>query len=143
MKKREPLEYVMAEEVAVTELTKAVEYHLDRPITEDEVLKSYPDAVVAMQRGLLIFNEEMVPHLKLREAIKNSDNEDSITDIKFITRVVASVQQNLGKGIDLQKDSLKFANKCTAYIISQPVAMLDRFCKSDFGTIQQLAGLFM
>lgn len=137
------LQDVVSEDVAIQDVKNAVEFHLDREVQDDEIIKQYPDVVRAVQKGLLIFDDKMIPTLKLREPIKNSDGEDSISEVTFITRILASVQQNLAKGIDLRLDQMKYVNKCTAYIISQPGAMLDKFGKHDYAAISQIAALFM
>lgn len=136
-------EFKVAEPIAVSEVKAFIEYHLDEEIDEVQVAKDYRDVVKAVMRGRLNIENPNEPVLTLKEKVLDENKSPIISEITFLTRIPATVLSGLAKGIDLQKDSLTFANKMTAYYIQQPaVAMLNKFGKTDYKVIQQIVGLF-
>jgi hypothetical protein len=136
-------EFNVAEDVAVKELKEFIEYHLDEPKTEEDITRDYWDCVKAVMRGNLILEDKDSPVLTLQKPINREGGGVEVGEVKFLTRIAKSHLASLAKGMDLQKDTLTFANRMTAYFIQQPsVPMLDKYGKHDMKIIDQLVGLF-
>jgi hypothetical protein len=132
----------ITEEVAVSEVKAFAEYHLEKSLDEDKVREDYPDAIEAVKQGLLTFDDNQSPSLKLKKPIKTESGDVALADIKFRTRIVTSEQESIAKGIDIKNDMLRFVNKLKSAYISQPKAMLDKFGKFDLRVIEQVVSVF-
>lgn len=136
------IENKVAEEVAIEEVKEFAEFHLDKELDLEKVKEDYPDVVLAVQRGMLTFSEGKVPVLKLKDPVKTESGGIALDTITFKTRIVASKQAELAKGIDLKSDSFVYLNRMRGFYISQPVAMLDKLGKFDFKVIDQITSVF-
>ena len=134
--------YVVAENVAIEDVIKFAEYHADKAFDIDQVKESYPDVIEAVRLGLLTFDDDQVPTLKLKRPVKNKAGEVTLDSIVFKTRLPVSEQERLAKGIDIKNEQMKLVNKYRAYFIKQPVAMLDEIGKFDFRVIDQVSSVF-
>lgn len=142
---------VISEEIALNELESFAAKWIKKPFIKDEkpgdyqgILKeSYCDILEAIMMGNLIIDENKVPTYKLISPIKNESGGIEVSEINFKTRIKPSVQPGLASGIDLKKDSFKFALNCIAYITGQTIAMLDNFEKEDYTVIRELSAVFM
>jgi hypothetical protein len=137
-----PVGHKVAESIAVVEVKQFVEFHLEKTIDIDKVIEDYPEIILAVQLGLMVFNDDQVPTYTLKTPIKTVTNEIAVQKVTFQTRIIASKQAELGKGIDMKKDMLTYINKMRAYYIGQPVAMLDKLGKFDFKVIDQTVSVF-
>jgi hypothetical protein len=115
---------------------------LEKSLDEDKVREDYPDAIEAVKQGLLTFDDNQSPSLKLKKPIKTESGDVALADIKFRTRIVTSEQESIAKGIDIKNDMLRFVNKLKSAYISQPKAMLDKFGKFDLRVIEQVVSVF-
>ena len=136
-------DFKVAEEVAVTEVKEFIEYHLDEEISEEQVKSDYWDVVKAVMRANLNLSDKDAPVLTLLKPIKSESGQFDMSEIKFVTRLVKSKLAILGKGLDLSKDRLTFANRMTAHSCGlESASMLDLIGKNDMHVIDQLVGLF-
>lgn len=135
--------YVVAKEVAITEVKSFVEFYLDEEIEENVIEETYPHIVKSAMLGLLLIDDNMVPKYKLREPIKTESGSIAVDEIEFLTRITISQRKALMKGLDPQKDGFELLMKSFAAIIHQPVAMLDKLSRFDFKALEQIATLFL
>lgn len=133
----------MPEEIAVKEVKAFIEYHMDEEIDEAQVSKDYWDVVKAVMRGLLNLDNIESPILTLKQPIKTEDGSIDTGSITFLTRIPASKQAAIAKGLDLNKDTLTYINRVTTYLTQLPVvAMLDKIGKVDMKVINHIIPLF-
>ncbi len=134
---------VISEEIALNELELFINRWVKKPEAKDKLKDAYSNIFDAIMAGRLVINDDKVPTYTLEHPIKNSDKEITLSQIDFKTRVKPVVQADLADGLDLSKQSAKFALRCIAYITGQPTAMLDNFEKEDYNLIREVAALFM
>ncbi|MBB6236491.1 hypothetical protein HDC90_001103 [Pedobacter sp. AK013] len=134
---------VIEENLAIVEVSEFVNQFKIKPCEEQEVKDLYPEVILAVQFGLMVLKTKEKPEFKLKEPVKNLENEVSLDSVSFKTRIVASEQRKLSAGLDLKKEPLLFGHKCMAYIIGQPLIMLDKFCPFDYKVIEQMSTLFL
>ena len=139
---KEKNKQVISEEIAVKEVHEFITKFAKKPESIEEIKDAYPNIVDYVCNGLLIFDDSKVPTLKLMHPIKNTDNEVSISEISFKTRVKPTVKADLADGLNLEKQAPKYALRLISFIISQPVAMLDNFSTEDYDVINELAAVF-
>lgn len=137
-----PEGHVVAESVAIAEVTEFVNKFKFKPITEDALLKDFSEVIYAMQLGVLTFND-LIPTLTLQEPIMTVAGNVHKDKVVFKTRILASEQEKLSRGMDLKNQMLLYLQKSQAYLIGEPVAMLDKFSRLDNKIIEQLTTLFM
>jgi hypothetical protein len=113
------------------------------PTNIDKVKEEYPDTVEYVKKGLLVFDESQKPTLTLQSPLKNDKGDITIKDVEFKTRIKPTAKADLADGLDLQKQSAKFSLRLIAYIISQPIALLDRFEMEDYDVVTEVAAVFM
>lgn len=135
-------EKVISEDVALNDLELFVNQFVKRPDPREDLKKKHLDILEAIQDGFLVFDADMNPTLTLKNPIKNDKGEVSISEIKFVTRILPSKLTELAKGLHPVDDLFLLQNKMTGFIISQPVAMLDKFSRYDLDVINQLAAIF-
>lgn len=135
-------EKVISKELALNDLESLINKFVKRPDAREVLEKKYLDVLEAIQDGFLSFDEEMNPVFKLKNAIKNDKGEVSISEIKFKTRILPSQLTELAKGLHPVDDLFLLQNKMTGFIISQPIAILDKFSRYDLDVINQLASIF-
>jgi len=133
---------VISDENALNELELFINEWVEKPDPKAELKEAYPLIFEAITNGNLVLNEN-VPVYTLRNPIKNDDGQISESEINFKTRIVPSQQANLGRGLNIQLDQLKYALKCISFIVGKNEAMLDKFSKKDYNTIREIASVFM
>ncbi len=134
---------LVSEDVAIAELKDFINPHLvTEPLEDEDVKENYGACLRAIKEGNLTFTDG-IAHFKLKEPIKNESGEDVLSNVDFKTRIRPNELANLSKGINLSKESFQYALKCTAFIIGQPQAYLNKLGKFDYTVIQQLAAVFM
>ena len=134
----------VSEEVAVKELVDFYNHFSLEPLTEDEVLDDLNIAKLAVMEGLLSFDKETkVPTYKLRNAILNDKKEPTLEEVTFKTRIFPNDHVRLSKGINIQKETMAYAMRCTAHLASLPSpAYLNKFSRFDYTVIQQIGTVF-
>lgn len=110
---------------------------------EIQIENENPQLLDAIEKGNLVFDEDYVPTLTLKEAIKNDEGDVSETQVKFKTRIKPSDLTNISKGMDVSKNQLKYVYNCYCHIIGQPFAMLDKYSKMDFKVIEQVCNVLL
>lgn len=133
----------VSKEVALTELEQFVNRFVKKPVAKEEMEETYPDILEAIMDGFLSFDGTGLPVLKLKDPIKFKDSDDvHISEINFRTRIKPTTLADLAKGLHPQKEVFTLQLRMTAYIIDQPVAMLDKFERYDYDVINQVATVF-
>lgn len=134
---------VVSKEVALEDLEKFVNKFVKKPVAFNELEETYPDVLDGIMDGLLSFDDEtMLPKYTLKDPIKSEDGNVSVSEISFRTRIKPTALAEIAKGLNPQKEIFTLQLKMTAYIIEQPVAMLDKFERYDYDVISQVASVF-
>lgn len=142
MKKADSKE-VISREAAIEEFRDFLNaYTRRKTFSNEKIEEDYPDAIEAVQLGLLVFNEKKTPTFTLETPIKSEEGTVVLDKVVFRTRIKPSTKADLASGIDLRKDSVKFALNIAAYIVDQPRSMLDKFEPFDYDVIQQVGSVF-
>lgn len=143
-------QFAVAEEVAIPEVKKFIEYHRDITISENrastqyiDIPKKYEAILKAVKRGLLNLSNMDAPVLTLQKPILSEGNNFDTKEITFKTRILKSKMAQIAKGFDVVGNMVGYSNIMTAYYANiESVAMLDKFGKTDEKVIDELVGLF-
>lgn len=142
--KSETQKKVMSEELAVNELERFINEWVDKPEPKEKLAESYPNILDGLISGNLVLNENNEPIYTLRNPVKSEDGTVIKSQVKFKTRILPTTQESLSKGVDLNKDQVRFMNICIAHISGCTVkAELDLFSKKDFNTIREISTVFI
>ncbi|MNL37594.1 hypothetical protein D3C87_1597500 [compost metagenome] len=142
--KSETQKKVMSEELALNELEKFINEWVDKPEPKEKLAESYPNILDGLISGNLVLNENNEPIYTLRNPVKSEDGTVIKSEVKFKTRILPTTQESLSKGVDLNKDQVRFMNICIAHISGCTVkAELDLFSKKDFNTIREISTVFI
>lgn len=133
---------VVSKEVALNELEKFINSFVKKPVQKDQLENVYPDILDAIMDGFVLFDESGLPKYKLKFPIKNDEGNVSLSEIIFRTRIKPTQLADIAKGLNLQTDVLTLQLRMTAFIIDQPVAVLDKFERYDLDAINQIASVF-
>jgi len=133
---------VISKEIALNDLEVFVNKFVKKPVAKEELEETYPDVLDAIMDGYLSFDEAGLPVLKLKDPIKNESGDVAVSEIKFRTRIKPTVLADLAKGLNPQKEVFTLQLRMTAYIIDQPVQMLDKFERYDYDVLTQVAAVF-
>lgn len=111
--------------------------------TIEEVENSEP-VLESLEDGRLSGLDEDEPKYRLEEKLLTEDGEVFLEVIEFNRKRIKPTQMaSLAKGIDPQKNGIEFSLRCIAFIIGQPVAVLDKLSKEDFNFLQEFTVNFM
>lgn len=143
-------QFVVAEEVALTEVKAFIEYHQDIVICDDrasdqyiDIPKTYKDILKAVKRGLLNLSDPDGPVLTLKQPILSEGGNYNTNTITFKTRITKGTMAQLTKGFDISKNPIGFANILTTYYTGiGATTLLDKFGKTDMQTIDEIVSLF-
>ena len=133
---------VVNKEVALLDLDQLINKYVKKPVSKEELADTYPDILEAIMDGYLTLNDSCVPVLKLKDPIRNEAGDVSIPEINFRTRIKPTALADIAKGLNPQKEVFMLQLRMTAYIIDQPVQMLDRFERYDYDVISSVASIF-
>lgn len=133
---------VINKEVALNDLEQFVNRFVKKPVEKEELEGVYPDILDAIVDGYLSFDASGVPLLKLKEPIKNEAGDVSLSEINFRTRIKPTTLAELAKGLQPQKEVFTLTLRMTAYIVDQPLMMLDKFGRYDYDVISSVASVF-
>lgn len=133
---------VVNKEIALNDLEQFVYKFVKKPVAVEELEDVYPDVLDAIMDGHLSFNESWVPVLKLKYPVKNEAGDVTLPEVNFKTRIKPTTLADLAKGLHPQKEVFTLTLRMTAYIIEQPVQMLDKFERYDYDVISQVASVF-
>ena len=133
----------ISEENALAELKKFIHKWVKKPVSDDKLADDYSDILEAIMSGNLEINSEFVPTYTLVHPIKNDSGEVSRSVVNFKTRVKPNAKADLASGLDLQKQTAKYALILIAHVIGCTTAELDKFEREDYDVIQQLSAVFM
>lgn len=143
-------QFAVAEEVAIPEVKKFIEYHRDITISENrastqyiDIPKKYEAILKAVKRGKLDLSNMDAPVLTLQKPILSDGGNFDTKEITFKTRILKSKMAQIAKGFDVVGNMVGYSNIMTAYYANiESVAMLDKFGKTDEKVIDELVGLF-
>lgn len=135
---------VVSKDVALDELELFINKWVKRPVSKNKLEKTYPDVLDAIMDGFLSFEEATgMPKYKLKYPIKNDDGNISMSEINdFKTRIKPSALASLAKGLHPSEEVFQLQLNMTAYILNQPVAMIDKFERYDYDVLNQIASVF-
>ena len=133
----------VSKEIAIKEIQKFVLEHDGAKKEDWQIENDYPQMLQAVQEGNLVFNDKMIPKLTLKEAIMNTEGEESVSEIDFRTRIKPTQLAEIMKGVDLGKNQMEYSLRVISYLTKQPRAMLDKFGKFDYKVIDQISTVFM
>jgi hypothetical protein len=134
----------ISKEVALDELEIFINKFVKRPVSKNKLEKTYPDVLDAVMDGFLSFDEETrMPKYKLKHPIKNDEGTVSLSEINdFKTRIKPSTLASLAKGLHPTEEVFQLQLNMTAYILNQPIAMIDKFERYDYDVLNQIASVF-
>lgn len=133
---------VISKEVALGDLEVFINQFVKKPCPKEELEETYPDVLDAIMDGFLSFEKECIPKLKLKNPIKNEEGGISLSEVSFKTRIKPTTLADLAKGLHPQKEVFTLQLRMTAYVIDQPIAMLDKFSRYDYDVINQVSSVF-
>lgn len=140
-----PTGHVMVQSVAIAELRPFIEHHIDKSLSDEDIIDGYPDVLLAIQRGLLNLTDPDAPVLTLKTPItKGESGAVDTAQLTFKTRMKASTKESLFKGVNIAQEQQKYMNIAKAYFAGLPAkAMLDSLGKFDEKVVDQMTALFM
>lgn len=110
---------------------------------EWEIKDDYPNLLQAIQFGLVSFDKDLKPVLKLKDPVLNDKEEVALGQIVFRTRIKPQELANVMKGLDISKNQVEYTLRCFAFLTGQPIAMIDKFSKFDYKVVEQLSTVFL
>ena len=138
MSDKQTTKQVMSEEVALAEFHSFLSKWQKKPKPIDKLKEDYEDSIDALMDGRLVINAEKEPVYTLLVPVLDKK------EITFKTRVKPNAKASLADGLDLQKQSAKFALRLIAHVAGvATVQELDKFDDADYDVISQLAAVFM
>lgn len=142
MKKEE--KNIISEELAIQELTAFYNNHSLIEKEENEVKDELNIALIALKNGLLKFNSNYEPVYTLKTPLLNDNGDVTMSEISFKTRIFPKDHIALSKGLNVQRDSMEYMQKCIAHLANLATpAYLNKFSKFDYTVIQQISTVFM
>jgi len=132
----------VTEEVAISYVKEFAEYHRDKTISIEKVKEDYPDVIEAVMLGLLTFDEDQTPRYTLKRPLKGEGSSVLKATVEFKTRIPVRDLERITKGINPEKEAVKFGNVMRAYIIKEPIEIFDKFGKFDTRVIDQVSSVF-
>lgn len=134
---------VVAKEIAIAEYQDFVEkFTYERP--EDwKVEDDYPQALKAIQKGLLKF-ESNKPKYTLLEPLVSNAGGQTISEIDFRTRIKPMDLARITDGLNISKKQMEYTLRCLAYLtkIDGGKVALNKLGKFDYKVIEQVATVF-
>jgi uncharacterized UPF0160 family protein len=132
----------VAEEVALKQLQQFVNKYTYNEVEFAKLQEDYPQALKAIQKGLLVFDDQLVPTYSLAFPIETEIVENSIKTVQFKTRIKPRTLANITKGIEVSKNQMAFTLKCLAYLSGLSEGELDLLEKFDYKAIEQVSTVF-
>jgi len=135
-------ENVVPKDVVLVELSKFVENWTFEKQEDYKLEESYPQVIVAMMKGLVVFDEKFKPTVTLLVPLTDQDDVAVVSHIEFRTRLKPTDLANITKGLDITKQQVEYTLRCLCYITKKERAYLDKFSKFDYKVIEQIASVF-
>lgn len=133
----------VSEEVAEKELISFYNHFALLPGNDEEILEELNIAKVAICLGLLVFDEDKVPTFTFKTPVKNDAGEISLDKVIFKTRIFPKEHIKLSKGLNIQKQVMEYALRCTAHLSGlSSTAFFDKMSKFDYTVLQQVTAVF-
>jgi hypothetical protein len=135
--------------VAFGEVKKFVQKHKAKEVRRgkltDEIIESdFIDVIEAVEDGLLVFNENLVPTYTLRQPL-HEHFEDAgliIKEVKFKSRITEAEKALVMDGLDVAKQTGTYVLKTMAHITRLKLADLKVVEKDDFDVLNQICSVF-
>ena len=125
----------LPEEVAIKELSELVEIYAYTVIDHKKAKKDYPQALMAMRKGLLVIKDD-IPVYRLFKPITGKD------EITFKTRIKPIEMSNVTKGVNVQEEQMSLALVYYAELSGLTRGELNALDKFDYKVIEQVASIF-
>lgn len=133
----------VSEEVAEKELVEFFKHFSLDEEDDSEIIESLSVAKRAVMAGLLVFDEDKKPTYTLKHPVKNEAGDVSLETIEFKTRIFPNDHIKLSKGLNIQKETMAYAMRCTAHLAGLPsTAYLNKLSKYDYTVVQQVGTVF-
>lgn len=132
----------VAKEVAVKELQEFVAKWTYEEVDSWKIEDDYPQALKAVQKGLLTFDSEKKAHYNLAFPIKNTEGEISEPSVDFRTRIKPLDLANITEGLNVSKKQVEYTLRCLAYITGKSKELLNKFEKFDYKVVEQVSTVF-
>lgn len=136
---------VVSTKQAVKEAREFIYFHDDLKVgklkNDDDVITDSPYIVSAIERGLLVINENKVPVYELTKPIGEGDH--IVSKIEFKTRIKPMENAAITKGLDISKNQFEYILRCNCYLTGQAKGVFDNFEKYDLKVIEQICSLFL
>lgn len=105
-----------------------------------KIEEQYPQALQAIRKGILIFNDKQEPTYTLAFPLESEN--DPISQINFKTRIKPLTLSNITKGIDVSKNQVLFTLKCISHLADIKEGDINRLEKFDYKVIEQVCTCF-
>lgn len=133
---------VVAKGVAIKEIQEFVKKYNYQDKEDFEIEDDYPQMLMAIQKGLLKFDEDSKPKYTLAFPLSSDGGNFNVTEITFRTRIKPSDLSRIMKGIDASKQQFEYILRCLSYLTGEPKAVFDKIEKFDYKVIEQVATVF-
>lgn len=133
---------VISKEIALQEIKEFVEKHTYKEIDNEKLEEDYYHALLAVRKGLLVF-EEGKPKLTLLVPILSVDGNVVLDTINFKTRFKPTQLASMMNGTNTTKKMgdymIRFYNFICNLDSKEYLGKLDRF---DYKVVEQVCGVF-
>ena len=126
---------LVPKEAVLAELSKFVENWTFEKQEDYKLEDSYPQVIVAMMKGLVVFDDKLKPSVTLLVPLTDQDGMEVVGQIDFRTRLKPTDLAAITKGLDITKQQVEYTLRCLSYITQKERAYLDKFCKFDYKVI--------
>ena len=134
---------VVSEEVAEKELISFYNHFALVPGEDEEILDELNIAKIAIMKGFLVFDENKIPTFSLKEPVKSESGEVVLESITFKTRIFPNEHIKISKGLNIQKQTMEYALRCTAHLAGlTSTSYLNKLSKFDYTVVQQVGTVF-
>ncbi len=133
----------ISEEIAVKELQEFVEKYNYNEKSESEIIEEYPMVLRAVKEGLLIFDDELKPIYTLKYPLILKDDDLSVKEIKFKTRIKPLELKRIAGNPQVTKNQQFFALKCLEFLTGCSIGEINEFEKYDYQVIEQISTVFL
>lgn len=137
-------EDVISEEVCIEELIRFVDKYTYEEVEEDKIIEDYPQVLKAMKKGLIKFDEDLVPTVILAFPLMSDDGESVMLGKvdEFRTRITPNDLARITKGVNVTKQQVEYILKCLEHITGLRRIWLNKIDKFDYKVLEQLSTVF-
>ena len=139
-------ESVISTEVALKEINDFLYIYTFKDKTDKEIEEDYPQLITAIEKGMLVFDSdnEMKPTFTLLNPILTDDGSVDIDKIVFRTRMKASDNARMMRGLEMSKNQGDYVNRCYGYFAGfSSKNYLDKLSRFDQKVVEQISAVFL